>query len=50
MKMTDLRATEPKRASVGKAAGERLMFLDLSVSRVLAMNTDGSGRKVIQDE
>jgi len=45
--MTELQATKPKRASVGKAAGGRLVFLELSASRILAMNTDGSGRKVV---
>jgi DNA-binding beta-propeller fold protein YncE len=47
MNMTELQATKPKRASVGKAAGGRLVFLELSAGRILAMNPDGSGRKVV---
>ena len=45
--MTELQATKPRRASVGKAAGGRLVFLELSASRILSMNPDGSDRRVI---
>jgi hypothetical protein len=40
-------AANPSPASIGSAAAGRLFVLDLSGSRVLLMNSDGSDRKVI---
>jgi hypothetical protein len=45
--MTEARTVKTKRASAGKPAVGRLFVLDLSDGRVLAMNLDGSDKKII---
>jgi hypothetical protein len=47
MNMTELQPTKPRRASVTEPAGGRLFFLEVSASRILSMNPDGSKRKVV---
>jgi len=49
--MTRPEASKPKHAtSEGKATVGRFLFLDLSGGRVLSLNPDGSGRKVVVTE
>jgi hypothetical protein len=45
--MTEVQASKSTRASAGKTAGGRLFVLDLSGGRVLAVNPDGSDKKVL---
>ena len=45
--MTEVQASKSTRASAGKTAGGRLFVLDLSDGRVLAVNPDGSDKKVL---
>ena len=45
--MTEVRASKSTRAPAGKSAGGRLFVLDLSGGRVLAVNPDGSDKKVL---
>jgi hypothetical protein len=48
--MTELQATQSRRASGEKAAVGRLFLLDLSDGRIMSMNPDGSDRKVLVTE
>ena len=48
--MTELQATQSRRASGEKAAVGRLFVLDLSDGRVLSINPDGSDRKIVVTE
>jgi hypothetical protein len=48
--MTELQATQSRRASGEKAAVGRLFVLDLSDGSVLSMNPDGSDRKIVVTE
>jgi hypothetical protein len=45
--MTEVQASKSARSSAGKTAGGRLFVLDLSGGRVLAVNPDGSDKKVL---
>src|SRR3954453_14329043 len=49
-KMTQLQAPRSGRESGASPAGGRLFVLDLSGSRVLSVNPDGTDRKVIVTE
>jgi DNA-binding beta-propeller fold protein YncE len=48
--MTQLKSSQSKHASIGRATIGRLFFLDASGNRVLSVNPDGSDRKVIVTE
>jgi hypothetical protein len=48
--MTALQTSTSERASVGRASTGRLFVLDASGNRVLSVDPDGSGRKVIVSE
>src|ERR1700675_1340952 len=48
--MTQLKSSQSKRASVGRALTALLIFLEASGNRVLSVNPDGSDRKVLVTE
>jgi len=48
--MTQLKSSQSEHASVGRATIGRLFVLEASGNRVLSVNSDGSGRKVIVTE
>ncbi|HTO60151.1 MAG TPA: hypothetical protein VMM15_02735 [Bradyrhizobium sp.] len=45
--MPEIQTAKSRRASSGKAAVGRLFFLEAGEGRILAVNTDGSDKKVI---
>ena len=45
--MPEIQTAKPRRASSGKAAVGRLLFLEASEGRILSVNPDGSDKKVI---